>query len=175
MRYCIWHYVRDLTFNFHMCPRSKCTCTDNPTSLMVGSVLRYLTASWYMGNNFKKGDEKMNIQAYCDSRWVGCKDSRMSTTGVNIIPIRWNSARQSCISLSSAETEYNVLYTKTKERTCIRRLFWNIKFQIPYGPEALVPKFLSFLKMLQRCPSRSKKGATFERRILRSVTIISDF
>lgn len=90
-------------------------------------ILRYVKGTLDYGITFKKGclpSSKClpllaNIQAYCDSDWVGDPNDRKSTTDfvilVNGTPISWCSKKQSAVSRSSTEAEYCNMVDTTSE------------------------------------------------------------
>ncbi|XP_070010372.1 secreted RxLR effector protein 161-like [Nicotiana sylvestris] len=59
---------------------------------------------------FMSSDADFLVQAYCDSDWTACPDSRKSVLCYIVLlgnnPISWKSNKQETISLSSAEVEY---------------------------------------------------------------------
>ncbi|XP_014522496.1 uncharacterized protein LOC106778998 [Vigna radiata var. radiata] len=62
---------------------------------------------------FLKATSSITLKAYNDSDWVGCPDSRKSTTGYIVYlgdsPISWKSKKQPIVSRSSSEAEYRAL------------------------------------------------------------------
>jgi hypothetical protein len=84
-------------------------------------VLKYLGGTKRKGiMYYKHGDGQ--LVAYSDSDFAGCVDTRKSTTG-NIIlfngsPIIWQSQRQSSVSLSTTESEYQA------SSECVKNLLW---------------------------------------------------
>ncbi|XP_070004472.1 secreted RxLR effector protein 161-like [Nicotiana sylvestris] len=72
-------------------------------------MLRYLLKDPTLGI-FMSSDANFSVQAYCDSDWAACADSRKSVSGYIILLgdnlINWKSKKQETISLSLAEVEY---------------------------------------------------------------------
>ena len=72
-------------------------------------VLRYLAGSMEQGILLSSASAA-KLNAYCDSDWAGCPNTRRSTSGFCIMlgdsPISWKSKRQSVVARSTAEAEY---------------------------------------------------------------------
>ena len=65
--------------------------------------------------------------AYTDSEWAGAQtDRRRSVSGYIFtlaeVPISWKSRKQTCVALSSNETEYVAASEAARQATLIRRL-----------------------------------------------------
>lgn len=89
-------------------------------------TLRYLQHSSTQGILLKASDT-LTLQAYSDSDWAACPDSRKSITGYILLfgqsPISWKSKKQSTISRSSSEAEYRAMASAASEVTwCVRLL-----------------------------------------------------
>ncbi|XP_015158446.1 uncharacterized mitochondrial protein AtMg00810-like [Solanum tuberosum] len=84
-------------------------------------MLRYLKKDPTLGLLMTSTDD-YNVQAFCDSDWGACPDSRKSITGYIVLlgssPISWKSKKQETISLSSAEAEYRSLRKVVGELVC---------------------------------------------------------
>lgn len=72
-------------------------------------LLRYLKQDPTLGVHLSN-DVDCTVQAYCDSDWASCLDSRRSVSGYLVFlgnnPISWKSKKHEIISLSSAEENY---------------------------------------------------------------------
>ncbi|XP_071718002.1 secreted RxLR effector protein 161-like [Rutidosis leptorrhynchoides] len=86
----------------------------------------------------KEGD--MNLEAYCDSDWLGCPFSRRSRTGYFLIfggaPISWKSKKQDVVSRSSAKAEYRAMAISVSEVLWVRWLLETLGVPL-YGPTSL--------------------------------------
>lgn len=83
--------------------------------------LRYLKGNPDLGI-FMSKQPVYTVNAYCDSDWASCPESRKSVSGYIVLlgdsPISWKSKKPSTISLSSAEAEYR------SSRKVIGELVW---------------------------------------------------
>ena len=72
-------------------------------------ILRYLRGTVNYGINYK-ADQKISLEGYVDSDWVGSSIDRKSTSrccfSVGSGVISWFSRNQSYVALSTAEAEY---------------------------------------------------------------------
>jgi hypothetical protein len=75
-------------------------------------VLRYLRGTHDRGLTFSPEitqNVPLSLQAFCDSDWAQCPDSRRSTTGIVFTfaggPSPWVSSKQATVAHSSAEAE----------------------------------------------------------------------
>ncbi|WVY97546.1 hypothetical protein V8G54_029697, partial [Vigna mungo] len=75
-------------------------------------ILRYIKNT-YGQDIFLKATSNITLKAYRDFDWVGCPDSRKSTTSYIVYlgdsPISWKSKKQPIVSRSSFEAEYSAL------------------------------------------------------------------
>lgn len=75
-------------------------------------VHRYLKQDPTLGV-FISNKPDLTVNAYCDSDWAACPDSRKSISGYLVFmgdsPISWKSKKQATVSLSSAEAEYRAI------------------------------------------------------------------
>ena len=73
-----------------------------------------------------KGSDQLQLQAYSDSDWASCPNSRRSITGYILLlgssPISWKSKKQGTVSRSSSEAEYRAMASAASEVTWLVRL-----------------------------------------------------
>jgi len=112
----------------------------NPTtdhSKAASRVLHYLKSSPGCGIFFPTTGST-RLQAFSDSDWAGCRDTRRSITGFFIFLgnslISWHSKKQSTVSRSSSEAEYRALATTTCELQWLTYLLQD--FRIPFTQPA---------------------------------------
>ncbi|XP_058840902.1 uncharacterized protein LOC131696374 [Topomyia yanbarensis] len=88
-------------------------------------VVRYLKCTKELKLTFSAGDG-WALVGYSDADWAGDHATRRSTTGYIFFfgggPVAWVSHRQSCVSFSSMEAEYNALSESCQELIWLRRL-----------------------------------------------------
>jgi hypothetical protein len=99
-------------------------------------VLRYLRGSPDHGLYYTKSYLQLN--AFCDSDWVGCPDDHRSTTGFAVLLgdclISWSDKKQAVVSHSSTEAEYRSLSTTTAELFWLRMLFKELCIPLSVAP-----------------------------------------
>ena len=87
-------------------------------------ILAYLRKTPKFGVQFGGGSSV--LQGYVDADYAGDLDNRRSTSGavftLNGGPISWHSRRQSCVALSTTESEFISAADGTKEAIWLRRL-----------------------------------------------------
>ena len=95
-------------------------------------TLRYLSKDYSKGIFFNTSAD-LQLEAYCDSDWASCPNTRRSVSGYFILlggsPISWKSKKQNTVSLSSAEAEYRSMRRVTAEPAWLTRLLH--EFTIP--------------------------------------------
>lgn len=76
---------------------------------LLKRILRYVQGTLYHGLHLHKNSSR-ELVAYSDADWVGCPDTRRSTSGYCVFLgsnlVAWSSKRQHTVSRSSAEAEY---------------------------------------------------------------------
>jgi len=84
-------------------------------------ILRYLKGTIEYGLWYPKGNNLI-IQAFTDADWAGRSDDRKSTNGAEFYLggclVSWLSKKQTSISLSPVEAEYNAT------TTCCTQVLW---------------------------------------------------
>ena len=93
--------------------------------LAAKKILHYLSRTRDFGILYPK-ESSMQISGFVDADFVGDDKSTRSTTGlifrIGDAPISWLSKRQSCIALSSSETEYMGLSVATRKFAWLEKL-----------------------------------------------------
>lgn len=88
-------------------------------------TLSYVSNTCGQGILFKPSN-KLKIQAFSDSDWGSCVDSRRSITGYLFMlghsHISWKSKKQGTVSRSSSDAEYRTLASTAAEITWIVRI-----------------------------------------------------
>ena len=90
--------------------------------IAVKRILRYLQHTPDLGIQFTKGDSK--LLGYGDADYAGDTETRKSTTGYVVTlangPVVWNSKKQTCVALSTAESEYVACSATAREIKYLR-------------------------------------------------------
>lgn len=88
-------------------------------------TLRYVYHTSGQGIMLHSSDH-ITLQAFSDSDWAACSDSRRSITGFVVLlgnsPMSWKSKKQSTVSRSSAEAEYRAMAAVAAEVTWLVNL-----------------------------------------------------
>lgn len=91
--------------------------------------LRYVAGTSGQGILLQDCDT-LTLQAFSDSDWASCPNSRKSVTGYLLLlgksPISWKSKKQSTISRSSSEAEYRAMASAASEITWMVRLLGDL-------------------------------------------------
>ena len=91
--------------------------------IAVKRIMRYLNGTVNYGLVYE-GDS--TIEGFSDADWAGDLDDRKSTSGYVFMmsgaAISWNSKKQSCVALSTAEAEYIALSKASQESIWLQRL-----------------------------------------------------
>lgn len=97
----------------------------------VRRIIRYLLGTSNYGLFFPSGSP-IRLNAFSDSDWAGCPDTRRSVTGwcmfLGDSLISWKSKKQDRVSKSSTEAEYRAMSTACSEVVWLRGLLAEIGF-----------------------------------------------
>ena len=95
-------------------------------------TLRYLSHTSGQGILLRATDT-LSLQAFSDSDWASCSDSRRSVTGYILLlgnsPISWKSKKQGTVSKSSSEAEYRAMASAASEVAWTVRLLEELGVQ----------------------------------------------
>ncbi|KAK8947207.1 hypothetical protein KSP39_PZI006814 [Platanthera zijinensis] len=98
----------------------------------VKRIFRYLQGTCNYGLMYtQSGNEEEVLIGFSDSDWAGSADDRKSTSGfvfqVGGKSISWNSKKQQCTALSSAEAEYIAIGEAAKEGVWLKRILEELR------------------------------------------------
>ena len=102
--------------------------SSHPTSnhwSAVNRIMRYLKGTLNLSLLYTKQDTSKCV-GYSDSDWGGDLDDRKSTSGylfkISGGPVSWRSKKQSCVVLSTAESEFMALASAGQEAVWVQQL-----------------------------------------------------
>lgn len=108
---------------------------DKPTEQLWKAskrVIRYLKETKYKGLVFRRTTDN-NLYGFSDADWAGDRNDRKSVSGGIILhgvnPIAWFSKKQSCVALSTAESEYIAAAATAQELVNLKGLSQHLKFK----------------------------------------------
>ena len=88
-------------------------------------ILRYVRGTLHLGLLLRPSTSA-DLVVYTDADWMGCPDTRKSTSGYALFLgdnlISWSSKRQNTVSRSSAEAEYRAVANGVAEASWLRQL-----------------------------------------------------
>jgi hypothetical protein len=88
-------------------------------------ILRYIQGSLHLGLHLRPSSVE-DLVVYSDADWVGCPNTRKSTSGYAVFLsanlISWSSKRQATVSHSSTEAEYRAVANAVAEASWLRQL-----------------------------------------------------
>ena len=92
-------------------------------------ILRYLRGTIDYGLKYEV-NQKMNLEGYVDSDWVGSAINRKSTSGccfsMVLGVISWFSRKQSCMALSTVEAKYVTTCSASCKEVWLRKLLYDL-------------------------------------------------
>ena len=96
-----------------------------PHRTALQRILRYLRSTVDHGLLLHRA-LSTELVVYTDAEWVGCPDTRRSTSGYAVFLggnlVSWSSKRQPVVSRSSAEAEYRAVANGMAEASWLRQL-----------------------------------------------------
>lgn len=103
----------------------------------IKCILCYLKGTMHHGLQLYH-DSLPSLYAFMDVDWVGCLDTRHSTSGFCLFYgcslISWSSKKQSTIAHSSVEAEYRVLANAVVEVLWVQQLLPELHLFLPSAP-----------------------------------------
>ncbi|XP_019171516.1 PREDICTED: uncharacterized protein LOC109167067 [Ipomoea nil] len=119
----------DITFAVHHLSQFVSTPTDKHM-IAAHRILRYIKGSPGQGV-FYPTNNKLKLQAFSDSDWASCSETRRSVTGfcafLGTSLISWRSKKQATVSKSSSEEEYRALAMTTCELQWLNSLLQDMQ------------------------------------------------
>ncbi|XP_019168541.1 PREDICTED: uncharacterized protein LOC109164467 [Ipomoea nil] len=119
----------DITFVVHHLSQFVSTPTDKHM-IAAHRILRYIKGSPGQGV-FYPTNNKLKLQAFSDSDWASCSETRRSVTGfcafLGTSLISWCSKKQATVSKSSSEAEYRALAMTTCELQWLNSLLQDMQ------------------------------------------------
>jgi hypothetical protein len=105
-----------------------------PHRALIKRILRFVQGTLSSGLHIGTGPVD-RLSAYSDADWAGCPDSRRSTSGFYIYLgdnlVSWSSKRQTTVSRSSAEAEYQAVAHVVAKCCWLRQLLQEIHIWLP--------------------------------------------
>lgn len=114
-----------------------CQRMHSPTEAdfhLLKRILWYLRGASAMGIHLYHNCN-LDVLAYSDSDWAGCRDTRRSTGGFCVLLgsniVSWSSKRQPTVSRSSTEAEYRTLTSTASELTWLSFILRDLRIHQP--------------------------------------------
>lgn len=96
----------------------------------IKRLFRYLRGTLELGIKYQKLGLQLVCVGYSDADWGGSLDDRKSTSGYLFGcgggAVSWQSKKQTCVALSTAEAEYVALSAASQESVWLQRLISEI-------------------------------------------------
>lgn len=123
----------DLCFSINYFSRFQ-NCYSDQLWNYLKHVLRYLKGTIDYGLTYKKSNDNVNLIAYVDSDWGGDTKDRRSVSGylfkMNDNIIQWSTKKQTCVALSTTESELIALCACTSEGLWLKKILVDLKCNI---------------------------------------------
>lgn len=98
----------------------------------VKRIFRYLKGTIDLGIHYSKVDSE--LVGYSDADWAGDRSDRRSTSGYCFVlsggVVSWRCCKQSCVALSTAESEYVALSGASQEAIWLNKFLSDVHFGI---------------------------------------------
>ena len=98
--------------------------------LAVKRIMRYLKGTSAHGLLYSRNNSSECV-GFSDADWAGDVNDRKSTTGYTFqiggASVSWNSSKQSCVALSTAESEYIALSSAAQEAVWLQNLLSDLR------------------------------------------------
>jgi hypothetical protein len=112
----------DLAYSMSRCGRYMANPSQDHMNAL-DNIYAYIKSTSQTSITYSKHEP--TIQGYVDADWVGCLDTRRSTTGWVFTlaggPVSWSSKRQNVVALSTTEAEYIAAAEAVKEALWLKR------------------------------------------------------
>ena len=112
---------------------------QEPHLAALKRILWYIHGTLHLGLLLRPSTQS-DLLVYSDADWVGCPDTRKSTSGYAVFLgdnlVSWSSKRQNAVSRSSAEVEYRAVANAVAEVSWLRQLL--VELHVPLRRTALV-------------------------------------
>ena len=122
----------DITFTVHKLSQLLQAPTDVHLQA-AHRILRYLKGNPGLGL-FYSVDADLSLNAFADSDWASCPDSRRSVSGFSVYLgtslVAWKSWKQNVVSCSSTEAEYRSMADVTREIIWLRQLLLEFRIEV---------------------------------------------
>ncbi|XP_038717641.1 uncharacterized mitochondrial protein AtMg00810-like [Tripterygium wilfordii] len=122
----------DITYSVNTLSRFMQKPTDVHL-IAAHRILKYIKGTLGQGLYYS-ATNNLQVEAFCDSDWASCMDTRRSVTGFCIkigdSLVSWKSKKQKTVSRSSSEAEYRAMASATSELAWMQNLFHELQIKL---------------------------------------------